>query len=145
MTSESNTPKPAVPVRTRSIAHQVNYGQLISMLSKLPQEAILYGTGGGESTNKYSDFPVFELRPYHYDDWDVQFDVSSSREPVTVGDFLTFLLLNKARPIPHNEDYLITDETYVYVNRSTGIEGAVNGIRMNADGSFALSTEHPFA
>lgn len=145
MTSEINTTKPSVPVRTRSVVHQVNYGQLISMLSTLPQEAILYGNGGGESDNKYSDFPVFEFHPYHYQDWDVQFAVDSSPEPVTVGDFLTFLLLNKGRPIPHNEDYLITDETYVYVNGSAGLDGAIDGIRMNGDGSFSLSTAHPFA
>lgn len=142
MNSDSST---TAPVRTRSVVHQVNYGQLISMLSTLPQDAILYGDGAGESTNRHANFPVFELRPYHYTDWDVQFDIDSSREPVTVGDFLTFLLLNKGRPIPYNEDYLITDETYVYVNSSTSLEGAVNGIRMNGDGSFSLSFEHPFA
>jgi hypothetical protein len=143
MTSENTNP--TVPVRTRSVAHQVNYGQLISMLSTLPQDAILYGDLSGESDNRHSPFPVFEFRPYHYQDWDVQFDIDYSREPVTVGDFLTFLLLNKGRPIPYNENYLITDETYVFINETGGLRGAIDGIRMNEDGSFSLSASHPFA
>lgn len=142
MTSE---PKATVPNRTRSVSHQVNYGQLISMLSTLPQDAILYGDLSGESTARLSYFPVFELRPYHYADWDVQFDIDYSREPVTVADFLTFLLLNKGRPIPYNEDYLITDETYVFINEAGGLRGAIDGIRINEDGTFSLSATHPFA
>lgn len=142
MTFETNS---TVPVRTRSVAHQVNYGQLISMLSTLPQDAILYGDLSGESADRHANFPVFEFRPYHYQDWDVQFNIDSSREPVTVGDFLTFLLLNKGRPIPYNESYLITDETYVFINEAGGLRGAIDGIRMNCDGSFSLSATHPFA
>lgn len=142
MTSET---KPAVPVRIPSVFHQVTFGDLTRMLESLPQDAILYGDLSGGRDNPHSQFPEFKLAPSFHHDWDVQFDLRFSKEPVKVGDFLTFLLIQKGQPIPYNEDYLITDETFVYIGGMSGNAGAINGIRMNADGSFSLSTEHPYA
>jgi hypothetical protein len=133
-----------VPVRTPSVSHQMTFGDLTRMLASLPQDAILYGDFGGRSDIRYSLYPELKLAPSFHHDWDVQFELDFSDEPVTVGDVLDFLLIHRDRPIPHNPDYLVTDESYVYVGNAANA-GCINGIRMNSDGSFALSTEHPYA
>lgn len=142
MTSETKT---SVPKRTASVLHQMTYGDFISMLSKLPQDAILYGDFSGYAGSSYSTYPEFKLQPCFHHDWDVEFNVSSAKEPVHVGDFLDFLLLHRGQPIPHNEGYLIEDETFIYVGVMSSNAGAIDGIRMNSDGSYSISATHPYA
>lgn len=134
-----------IPNRQRSIIHQMTYGDFVNMLSRLPREAVLYGDTGGSSDYTVAYYPKLTLRPSFHHEWDVQFDLNVSQTPLTVGEFLDFLISQRDTPLPYNETYLITNESFIYVGEGSSNSGAINGIRMNADGSFTLSTEHPYA
>lgn len=133
------------PVYGATVYHHLNYGAFLDMLTKLPREAVLYGDNTGNSGYPANLHPELRLSPGFIHDWDVQFNLDYSQTPLTVGDFLDFLLSKDGTPIPHNEDYTVNRDCYVYIGGESPNTGALNGIRMNSDGSFTLSTEHPYA
>lgn len=133
-------------VYTPTVSRQMTFYGLITMLCRLPQDAVLFGS-------TYSNHPADTLclRPQltelttGYVAGDVAFHTTVSREVVTVGEFLEFLLENRGKTVKGDDrETLVTNDCYVWVSVDSDNFGGVTGIRMNQDGSYMICTEHPY-
>lgn len=141
-----------------SVPYHLTFGQLTRLLADLPQDATLYGCdlsyddGSGTRIHYYPDFLIDRSE---WAEWDVSFSTAPSDEPVTVGEFLDFLMESLGTEIEPDDEYddeeddeydedgeekySVTEECYVWMGDNDA--GAINGIRLNADGTYAISTK----
>lgn len=117
-------------------------GDAASLLSSVDFNAVLYadsywslapGQNGTEDLFYCPDLSV-DL----FSDTAVSVPVYFSKKPVTVGAFLSYLRsVRNADGKP-----LVTDDTLLFLNKEGSAE-PVNGVRLNRDGSAALTTQDP--
>lgn len=138
--------KASNPAYAPTVSRQMTFYGLVTMLCRLPQDAVLFGS-------TYSNHPsdTLCLRPQlteltvGYVAGDVAFHTTVSREVVTVGGFLEFLVENRGKTVKGDDgETLVTDDCYVWVSVDSDNFGAVTGIKMNQDGSYMICTEHPY-
>lgn len=119
-TTSENTPMP-------SMDHHLSFGDLRWLLAELPAGATLYAMG-----NEF--YPSIERSHLMTTSFFLKSDYHEESDPVTVGEFREFL---ETLTTVHNSYYL-------WINVDCN-NYALNGIRMNGNGSFTLSAVDPWA
>lgn len=128
------------PVNERWDKFHLNFGELVALLATADRDAILYSDADwslDSPDGHYCPELVVDL----FNDKAVTVPVSYSNEPVTVGQFLGFLM-HWRKGTGVKAEYMVQEETLLFLNREGSVE-AVNGIRMNRDGSYVLCTQDP--
>lgn len=119
--ANSVTPTPAVE-------HHLTFGELKGILAALPGDAVLHAV---------KDYYTPEHDFASVAGGNLYLDTCSKYEdgftPATVGSFRDYL------------DTLEDTEDNFYVRLTTPFTGAVNGVRINSDGSYTLSAVDPDA
>lgn len=128
-----------------SVPYHITFGNLIRTLSHLPQHETIYAADGSyEDFNgeTFHCYPRFRFDRSEWAEWDVVLDTVYQNTPVTVGDFLEYLMECLDEEIdPGNSSYTITEDCYVWLSGNDA--GAINGIRLNHDESYTISTKDP--
>lgn len=122
MTTESS------PATKPAVEHHVTLRELKWMLSELPGEAVLHADKDYYAPqNDFASAVAGSLYLETHSKYEDSF------EPATVNSFLEYL----------NSLEDIAGSAYVWI--TTPFHGAVNGIRINSDGSYTLTAENPNA
>lgn len=125
------------PVNAPWDKFHLNYGELVALLASADRDAPLYSDADW-SLDSPDGYYCPELAVDLFNDKAVSVPVSYSDEPVSVGQFLGFLVHCKGADV--KAGYLVQDGTLLFLNREGSVE-AVNGVRMNRDGSYVLCTQ----
>lgn len=113
--------------------------EVIHVLSLMPRGAYLYIDDHMYRGKRAFEFPVLEVESRE-GTADITFASDEHVEPVCVGEFVDFLKTLQGAVLAPENRFLIDGECYVWL---TDFEAAVNGVRMNGDGSVTFSYAYP--
>lgn len=137
----------ATTTKQNTYLDPVSLASLIQMLSGLNPYAVLYADSYyGIDSAGGSYYPKLEAQVFGRDG--ILVTAVLKKEPVTVGEFLNFLR-DSVQDLA-NEGHTVNTDCHVWMTfGQTGINsrggGAINGLSINGDGSYALrKTEHKY-
>lgn len=130
------------PAQERWDDFHLTAGEVASLLSSVDLNAVLYADtywSLARGQNETEDlFYCPDLSVDLFNDTAVSVPVYFTKEAVTVGAFLSYL--SSVRNADGGS--LVVDDTLLFLNKEGSVE-AVNGVRLNRDGSAALCTQDP--
>lgn len=122
--------------KQRSYRDPLTFDSLVSMLSGLNPEAILYGDANYGTEKGASYYPSVEIMGFGRHE--ISTRLRLMREPVTVGEFLDALRTAPAQLA--EKDHVVRNDCHILLMADRQFHvGAVSGIIMNGDGSFTLN------